>query len=44
MGKKQITLWVDTELLKQFQKKLIDLDKTRTAIFTEWIKDFLKKK
>ncbi len=42
--KKQVTFWLDLDLSKEFSKKLIDLDKTRTFVLKKMIKDFLRKK
>jgi len=40
--KKQINFFIETELWKQFSKKCIDKDKSKTEIIVELIKKFLK--
>lgn len=41
MAKKQINFYVDMELWREFSKKCIDKDKTKTEILIELIKRFI---
>ena len=43
MSKRQISFFVDTQLWKLFSKKCIDVDKSKTEVLVESIKDFVKK-
>lgn len=43
MGKRQISFFIDTELWKLFSKRCIDVDKSKTEVLVELIKQFLKK-
>jgi hypothetical protein len=41
-SKRQVSFFVDAEKWKQFSKKCIDKDKSKTEILTELIERFLK--
>jgi hypothetical protein len=41
-SKRQVSFFIETELWKQFSKKCIDKDKSKTEIIVELIKKFLK--
>ena len=43
MGKRQVSFFIDNNLYKEFSKKCIDLDKSKTEIFIDLIKKFLNK-
>jgi len=43
MGKRQVSFFIDNEIYKEFSKKCIDLNKSKTQIFTDLIKKFLNK-
>jgi len=43
MGKRQVSFFIENELFKQFSKKCIDEDKTKTEVLVEMIKGFVKK-
>jgi len=40
--KRQISLFIETELWKEFSKKCIDKDKSKTEAIVELIKKFLR--
>jgi len=40
--KRQISFFIETELWKEFSKKCIDKDKSKTEIIVELIKGYLK--
>jgi len=42
--KRQVSFWIETELWKNFSKKCIDANKTKTEILIELISKFLKGK
>jgi len=42
MGKRQVSFFVDNDLYKEFSKKCIDLDKSKTEVLVEMIKKFVK--
>lgn len=44
MGKRQISFFCDNNLWKDFAKKCIDQDKSKTQILVEMIKKFVGKK
>ena len=44
MAKRQINFYIEKELWREFTKKCVDLDKTKTDILIEFIEKFLGKK
>lgn len=42
MGKRQVSFFIDNDLFKQFSKKCIDIDKSKTEAMVELIKEFVK--
>ena len=43
MGKRQVSFFIDNQLFKDFSKKCIDMDKSKTEVFVDLIKKFLGK-
>ena len=41
--KKQINFFIETEIWKEFSKKCIDADKSKTEVLVDLIKGFIKK-
>lgn len=44
MGQRQTTFMIDKNLWKEFGKKCLDLEKSKTKVLVQLIKDFLHKK
>ena len=42
MGKRQVSFFIENGLYKEFSKKCIDLDKSKTEVLIEMIKKFVK--
>lgn len=42
MARRQVSFFIDLELFKQFSKKCIDKDKSKTEILVELIEKFIK--
>ena len=42
MGKRQVSFFIENELYKEFSKKCIDLDKSKTKVLAEMIRKFVK--
>ena len=42
-AKRQINFFIETEVWKDFSKKCIDCDKSKTAVLKELIKEFIKR-
>ena len=40
--KRQVSFFIEKELWKEFSKKCIDKDKSKTEVLVELIKEFLK--
>jgi hypothetical protein len=40
--KRQVSFFIETDLWKQFSKKCIDKDKSKTEVLVELIKEFVK--
>ena len=40
--KRQVSFFIDTEIWKAFSKKCIDVDKAKTEVMVDLIKQFLK--
>ena len=44
MGKRQVSFFIDNDLFKEFSKKCIDEDTSKTEVLVEMIKKFVKEK
>ncbi len=42
MGKRQVSFFIDNDLFKKFSKKCIDVEKSKTDVLVELIKEFIK--
>ena len=42
MGKRQVSFFIDNDLFKEFSKKCIDKDKSKTEVLAELIQKFVK--
>lgn len=42
MGKRQVSFFIENEVFKKFSKKCIDLEKSKTHVIVELIKNFVK--
>ncbi len=44
VSKRQVSFFIETSLWKEFSKKCIDLDKSKTEVLKNLIKDFVRGK